>query len=231
MRIGNKILDSLPAAELELILPYLKTAILNKDSVLIEPGDDSERLYFPKTGLISCIASTSAGEQLEIHAAGASDVIGLVDRDKQPWRAKVQIPGDAATLACRQLFCLLPRMEKLRDALFNYLSDLTVRIAQRVCCAKFHGTPSRVCLWLALAADITNTADLECTQQSIADAVGARRATVTVALGELERQSLISCRRCKIHIVDERRLASLACGCFEVLRSGSSPELALPFSG
>lgn len=228
MRIGNKILDSLPSDELELILPYLRTATLNKDSVLIEPGDESEKLYFPKTGLISCIASTAAGEQLEIHAAGASDVIGLVDQDRQPWRAKVQIPGDAAIISCKQLLCILPRMETLRDALFNYLSGLTVRIAQRVCCAKFHGTESRVCLWLALAMDITNTADLECTQQSIADAIGARRATVTVALGELERQSLISCTRGKIHIVDERRLASLACGCFAVLRSESSPELVVP---
>jgi CRP-like cAMP-binding protein len=220
--MGNVILDSLPANEIDLIRPYLRTAALNKDSVLIEPGDASENLYFPRTGLISCIASTSIGEQMEIHAAGANDVIGLVDTDRQPWRAKVQIQGEAAMLSYKKLLCLLPRMEKLRHVLFDYLENLTVRIAQRVCCAKLHATSERVCLWLALAMAITNAAELDCTQQAMADLIGARRATVTVILGELEQERLIHCTRGRIHIVDKKGLENLSCDCFEVLRPGNS---------
>src|SRR5215831_19791526 len=179
---GNELLDSIPEHEINLFRPYLGTEILKKDSVLIEAGAEPERLYFPTSGLVSCIVSTSGGEQLEVYPAGSRDVVGLIHNTKQSWHAKVLIAGDAVTLQRRVLFRLLPQMKLFRDALMGYLAALTTFVGQRVCCAHFHTPIERVCLWLALASEITKTCDLECTQQSIADAIGVRRATVTVAL-------------------------------------------------
>ena len=214
---GNRLLDSLPAGEIELLRPHLRRAILEKDSFLNELAADAGRLYFPVNGLISCMVSMAAGEQMEVYAAGSHDVVGLMDY-KELWRAKVQIQGAAVTLTSQELFSLLPRMEKFRDVLLKYLARLTACIGQRMCCAHFHRTAGRVCLWLSLASAITNRSDLECTQQSIADAVGVRRATVTVVLGKLQRQGIVSCHRGHISITDGTRLHAQTCDCLPMMR-------------
>jgi CRP-like cAMP-binding protein len=210
---ANELLDSIPGHEMDLLRPYLETEILKKESVLIEAGAEPERLYFPNGGLISCIVSTSVGEQMEIYPAGSRDVVGLIQNPEQSWRAKVLIAGDAVTLQRQVLVRLLPQMEEFRDALLGYLAGLTAFVGQRVCCAHFHTPIERVCLWLALASEISKTCDLECTQQSIADAIGVRRATVTVALGGLQRQGIVRCQRGHVYILDQTRLYEEACGC------------------
>jgi CRP-like cAMP-binding protein len=210
---GNRLLDSIPEGEIALLRPHLGRAVLEKDSLLHEPALDARRLYFPLTGLVSCMVSMAAGEQMEVYAAGSHDVVGLMENDEL-WRAKVQIRGAAVTLPRQELFSLLPRMEKFRHLLLDYLTRLTACIGQRVCCAHFHRTAGRVSLWLALASAITNRSDLECTQQAIADAIGVRRATVTVVLGELQRQGIVRCHRGHIFITDGPRLHAQTCDCF-----------------
>ena len=161
---------------------------------------------------------TSSGEQLEIYAAGRHDAIGLSGSKSECGLGKVQIQGSAVTVDRKELFGLLPRLESLGDILLKYLANLTVRIGQRACCAHFHRTPARISLWLAVAAEITGRLDLDCTQQSIADAVGTRRSTVTVAIGELERQNVLRCQRGRIDIIDPLRLQAESCECLEALR-------------
>jgi len=214
---GNELLDSIPNHEVDLLRPYFGTQTLKKESILIEPGDGVDRLYFPTTGLVSCTVSTPVGEQLEVHPAGSRDVVGLIENKEQTWRAKVQIAGDAVTLRRQELFGRLPQMSGFRDVLLRYLARLTAYVGQRVCCAHFHRPVGRVCLWLALASEITNRHDLECTQQSIADAIGVRRATVTVVLGELQRSGVVRCQRGHIHIMDRLRLHAEACECLPML--------------
>jgi CRP-like cAMP-binding protein len=229
LRIGNKLLDSLPVHEAEVLKPYLGESPLTKASVLTKAGEETETVYFPVTGLVSCMGCTSAGEQLEIYAAGRRDAIGLTVTKSECWLDKVQIQGSAATVNRKELFGLLPRLESLGDILLKYLANLTVRVGQRACCAHFHRTPARISLWLAVAADITGRLELDCTQQSIADAVGTRRSTVTVTIGELERRNVLRCRRGKIDIIDPLRLQAESCECLAALRSdgkvsGSRPQ-------
>jgi CRP-like cAMP-binding protein len=218
VRTGNVLLDALPKPELQILRPHLRKMVLTKDMVLIEQGGESDRLYFPTAGLISCMAATAVGEQIEIYAAGAKDVIGLVGRAKQPWRAKVQVAGDAAAVDHGILFNLLPRLEHLRYILFEYLALLTERIGRRASCVRFHANFARLCLWLALATQIANTAELQTTHQAIADALGSRRATVTVGIGELEREKIVRGGRGWIQILDRAALQALACSCYTFLR-------------
>lgn len=214
MKIGNKILDCLPETELELVSSRLHKTTLDKDLVLNGPGTDSDLLYFPAAGLVSCMASTSLGEQLEIYAAGAQDVIGVVCNRDQSWRAKIQIPGNAAAMKRTDFLQLMSTMERFREVLCQYVAFLMARISRRVGCIRFHSISGRLCSWLAIAMDIAQSADLECTQQSIAEALGARRATVTVELGTLQRRNIVECERGQVHILDRTALNALACECF-----------------
>lgn len=217
MSTGNSLLDGLPEKEAELLRSSLKWTTLEKDSVLIESGQESDRLYFPASGLVSCAVSTSKGDHIEVHSAGAHDIIGLPWTQRQPWRATVQIAGFGTAVEWRHIARLLPRLPTLRDALHRYVSLLMADVGRRALCAYFHPVEARVCLWLIQTMAIADTAELECTHQSIADALGVRRATVSVVCGQLQRKKIIRSRRGRIFILDKPALEAKACECVAVL--------------
>jgi CRP-like cAMP-binding protein len=165
------------------------------------------------------MAATSKGEQLEIYAAGSTDVVGLIRTADESWHAKVQIPGGAAAITREDLDQLLPTLGRFRELLCQYLAFVMARIARQVACVRFHNTSARLCSWLAIATDLVQNTDLVCTQQNVAEALGARRATVTVELGTLQRQHVVRCERGKIRILDRASLRKLSCDCFRLMHN------------
>jgi len=221
---GNQLLDAIPQAEFDQLWPHLQDVQLKRESVLVDCGEATRHVYFPVSGLISCLSLTSAGEQLEVYAAGRCDIVGLMGvwAHRQFLRAKVQVAGKAAVLDAKYFLRLVGRVEEVRQIVCGYLQSLVVKIAQRVSCTSFHDTQQRLSLWLSLASIISGELDLSCTRQSIAETIGARRATVSVMLSELEQRGVLRRHRGRISIMNLDKLEELACGCLEILRPEKS---------
>ena len=60
--------------------------------------------------------------------------------------------------------------------------------------------------------------ELHITQEFLAEMLGSRRTTVTMAAGALQRIGLIEYQRGRVHILDRERLESAACECYPVIR-------------
>jgi CRP-like cAMP-binding protein len=60
--------------------------------------------------------------------------------------------------------------------------------------------------------------ELPLTQQFLAAMLGARRASVTEALGALERAGAIGDRRGHVRVTDRERLEASACPCYGLIR-------------
>ncbi len=222
MRIGNRFLEALPPREFGLVSPHLRKTVLPKNAVLSEDGQRVERLYFPISGLISCMASTSAGQRMEIYSGGHNDVVNVPGmlNENASLQTKVQFPGVAFTLAGNEFFRLIEVTHVFPRLLFRYLQILFERFARAAVCARFHQAEQRVCLWLALAAENIKGSELECTHESIAEAVGARRATVTTTLATLEQKEVIYRGRGSLTILSMEYLECLTCDCLHAIRSG-----------
>jgi DNA-binding MarR family transcriptional regulator len=65
-----------------------------------------------------------------------------------------------------------------------------------------------------LASDV-----IDLTQQFLAQMLGVRRASVTVAAARLQKAGLISYRRGTIEVCDRLRLEQTSCECYAVVRS------------
>jgi DNA-binding GntR family transcriptional regulator len=79
-------------------------------------------------------------------------------------------------------------------------------------------SPSRGGAHDPLAADRTHNETLQLTQEFLAQILGSRRFTVTVAAGQLQREGLIEYTRGRITIVNRPALESRACKCYQILR-------------
>jgi DNA-binding transcriptional regulator YhcF (GntR family) len=71
---------------------------------------------------------------------------------------------------------------------------------------------------MLMVADRLDRATFELTHDFIAQMLGVRRASVTEALGALEKRGLIKTSRGRITILDRAGLEGSACECYAVIR-------------
>jgi Mn-dependent DtxR family transcriptional regulator len=62
------------------------------------------------------------------------------------------------------------------------------------------------------------------TQEFLAEMLGSRRTTVTMAAGALQRIGLIEYQRGHVHILDRERLEGAACECYPVIHKLSNGQ-------
>jgi CRP-like cAMP-binding protein len=70
-----------------------------------------------------------------------------------------------------------------------------------------------------MTRDRSQRDDIKITQSFIAHLLATRRATITDAANELQKEGLIRCSRGNIRILNRAALESAACTCYEVLKS------------
>ena len=222
---GNLLLDSLPEADLQKIQEKVKPVVLTARQVLSTQGELVQHVYFPTTGFISCSASGSQGELLEIYAVGHDGESAAILTSIAAVTAEVQIAGQAYRISIFDLCLLLNQTEELARVLLKYAYSLAVRMVQATKCAIFHTVKQRLVLWLLLA----NPADgkvIPCTPQSIAaEALGALRASVTLVLNRLAHSGIIETHPGRITIANRSGLEQASCDCFQLIKAGREPEL------
>lgn len=223
---GNDLLDALPETDLEQLRQKLKRVILKANQILFSQGESVEHLYFPTTGLVSCRASGSQGDVIEIYTVGHEGVVepAAILTSVAAVTAEVQISGEAYQVRVDDFCRIIRETKELAHVLLKYSYSLAVRMVQATRCAMFHTVKQRLVLWLLLARRAHGN-DIPCTHQAIADSLGARRASVTLDLQSLEAEGIIATGRGRITIRNQAGLEHAACDCLQLIRAGREPNL------
>ena len=212
----------MPEEQFRAIARFLVPVDLPLGMRLSEPNQPVEFLYFPVAGLISVDALTERGESVEVGVIGRegfSGVSALLGHRQMSHSVVMQ--GGGAGLRVRTG---VVRDEFLKGGPFaqqvhSFLYMQMVQMAQSVLCGRLHAVEMRMARWMLTAADRTQSDSLQITQEFLAQMLGSRRSTVTVAAGQLQRQGLIDYLRGKVRIVDRPGLEAIACECYQVVRS------------
>jgi len=93
-----------------------------------------------------------------------------------------------------------------------------VQASQTAGCNRLHEISERLARWLLLCQDRTDSSPLQITHQSLADMLGAPRATVTLAAGMLHKAGVVKYARGKITILNRKGLENAACECYGTIR-------------
>ena len=96
-------------------------------------------------------------------------------------------------------------------------AQLLQAIQSTGCNAK-HEVEQRLARWLLLCADRTHSNSFTMPQEFLADMLGTRRTTVTMAALSLKQAGLIEYSRGKIVLLDVSGLEGKACECYRVIR-------------
>jgi CRP-like cAMP-binding protein len=220
----NLLLAGLNAAVRGRLQPRLEQVPLARGRTLEDAGAYA---YFPTSGLVSLMAITADGGLVELASVANNGVIGLPARlhnGLAPYQATVQIAGAALRLRKHAVDAEFAQDTALSDAVFRYATELTTDISKAVICNAFHETLQRTCRWLLTASDRLGTNTLEIKQETLAQALGVVRSSITRVTLELQDANAIRCRYGRIVIVNRALLERTSCDCYRTMRPTRSRD-------
>jgi len=130
----------------------------------------------------------------------------------------VQIAGGAFRIKAATLQEEFARGGPLQHLLLRYTQALLSQISQTAVCNRLHSVERRLCRWLLLSHDRVKSNEIPMTQEFIANMLGGRRESVTVAAGRLQDAGLIHYSRGQILILDRQGLEAMVCECYHIVK-------------
>jgi CRP-like cAMP-binding protein len=219
--IHNQILLDLPARERDLVLPKLEFLRLTTHQILHDVGDTMKSGYFCDSGMISILSVFPDGKSVEVGLVGNEGFAGLpltVGFHSAATRGVVQIEATAFRVDAEALIALLQQCPTLAQKLQQRAQILTMEVMQIAACNRLHDVEERLARWLLMCADRVGDHSLPLTQELLAQMLGTRRSSVTIAAGVLQKAGIISYTRGAVEIVSRPNLEEAACECYQLMQ-------------
>jgi CRP-like cAMP-binding protein len=217
---SNDLLARLSATFYLELAPHLKTIELPQGTVLAHTHQPIQSVYFPHSGIISCVVESKSGDGIETGMIGKDGAFGAgqaFDHKISLNKAVVQVPGMASVMDANVLRRVAEGMPSFRTLLMEYDQFFLGQVQQSVACNALHQVEQRMCRWLLRMHGLVGS-DLPLTQDFLAQMMGVRRTSVSSVAADLQRQGLISYARGRVHIADLQAVHKHACECDDDIR-------------
>ena len=219
--IHNQILLDLPPKEREMLFPKLEFVRLRTHHVLHESGDTLKSAYFCDSGLISILSVFPDGKSVEVGLVGKEGFVGVplvAGFRTAPTRAVAQIDATAFRVDSEALMAILRQCHSLERRMQQFSQIMAMQVTQIAACNRLHEVEERLARWLLMSAERIGSDVLPLTQEFLAQMLGTRRSSVTVAAGILQKAGLIAYTRGNVRIIDRQELQEAACECYGLMQ-------------
>jgi CRP-like cAMP-binding protein len=216
----NRLIQALPPDVSEKLGRQLDVLDMEVRHCVFEPDRPSQHVYFPLSAVISIHTRLRDGVGIEIATIGREGMVGLevfLSGEQMPASAFCQVAGRAARIGSDAFRGLARECEPLTALLLRYTQATLVQVAQSAVCNRVHSVEERCARWLLMTHDRVPGDRFELTQEFLAEMLGVRRPSVSIAASILQRAGFIRYSRGRIEIVDRAGLESAACECYGVI--------------
>ena len=216
----NRFLRMLPASSYFRMRPYLEAVPLPRKHVVWNVDDPVEAVFFPRRCVLSLLVTLKQRPPVEAATVGNEGMLGMsaaLGADRSPLLVVAQIPGEALRMGATLFRELVEDDQCLRALTLRYSHALLEQTAQSVACNRRHTTVQRCARWLLMTHDRVGCDEFVLTHQFLAMMLGVRRASVTIAAGQLQSAKLIRYVYGRIRIENRAGLEQAACECYEAV--------------
>lgn len=217
----NLILAALPPNERAILEPHLEAVSLRLRDDLYAANSPVEHVYFVHRGVVSLLTAMPEGADLEFATAGPEGMVGLpvlLGAEQMASKAFVQVPGEGARMSADAFRSVIGRCPELNRLLLRYTLALMNQMAQNAACNRIHEVEERCARWLLMTQDRVGEPTFQLTQEFLAQMLGVRRPTVSIAAGMLAKAGLIHYVRGQMTILDREGLKAAACECYGIIK-------------
>ena len=216
----NHILGALPPEEMKRLEPHLEEMALPYRQDLYHVNEPVEHVYFIHHGVASMTTPMEDGMTVEIATVGPEGMVGIpvfLGADRISSRAFMQVAGEGARMTVAAFRSVIARCPELNRLLLRYSLGLMNQIGQNAACNRAHPVDERCARWLLMTQDRVRENSFQLTQEFLAQMLGVRRPSVSIAAGMLAKAGLISYTRGRITILDRAGLEAAACECYRII--------------
>jgi CRP-like cAMP-binding protein len=225
----NRLLATLPAAELEALRPHMHKVSLDHGDVLIKPHEKIKDVYFPITALASLVTVLEDGSTVEAGSVGREGMVGIpviLGAEATPMQTLIQIPGELIRVKASVIKEHFEKGGKLYARLNKYVHALFIIASQSAACNGRHQVVARMARWLLMSSDAIGSDQVNLTHEYLAAMLGVRRSGVTESARKLQDKGMILYKRGGIRIIDRPALETVACECYHVCKAEFDRALA-----
>ena len=219
--LSNLFLDALSAISRNSLLTHCVEVELPLKKSLYEAESTPRYGYFLTSGIASVVTVMENGGTAEVGLIGREGVVGsihVLGPAKVSTNCFIQVSATALRLPFPELVKAFRNNEEIRDRMLEYVQEQALSLSQFAGCNRLHDSEERLSRWLLMAQDRTQSDVIELTQEFLAMMLGARRTTVTVIAGALQRSGLIEYQRGRVKIINREHLEAAACDCYQVVK-------------
>jgi CheY-like chemotaxis protein/CRP-like cAMP-binding protein len=215
--LANRIFKALSSEDANRLRAKMEVVNLEARNSLYFLGDRVSHVYFPETAVISLLCVLPEGDTVELGVVGFDGVVGAARSTGdltvrlQPF---VQVGGRAFRMQSSCFDREFDAVAAFSHAIRQYQNTLFNYAARVVACNRFHALEQRLSRWLLSIHDRAGSDELSVTHETISNALGVRRAGITVELGELQRMHAIASSRARLVILDRGVLEARSCACY-----------------
>lgn len=219
---GNNLLSSLRGPDLDLIKPHLRAVQAASNTILYDPGQTVQTVYFPcHRTLVSFLVSTEDGGAVEALLVGREGAVGgIVSHGNLPAFAKivVQAGGDLLSLPVSVLDECKQTSRAVDNLFARYADCLVAQMFQTAACNAAHSIEQRTAKWISAAIERSGSREVPLTQERLAAMLGVGRSYISRIIGTFKRDGTLAVRRGHLMVKDEARLRARSCNCHEVVK-------------
>jgi CRP-like cAMP-binding protein len=219
--LRNRILLDLPRKEYDAVFSKLTSVRLELRILMQEAGGQIEYCYFPNTMMASVLNVMADGKSVEVGLAGWEGFVGLpciAGFRSSASRVVVQAQGTAYRISASDMWKAVCTCPQLAAALLRYSQEATMEVTQIAACNRLHEVDERLARWLLMSQDRILLDVLPLTHEFLAQMLGTRRASVSVAGSILQRAGLIQSIRGNVAIVNRKGLEEASCECYGIIQ-------------
>jgi CRP-like cAMP-binding protein len=221
-RVSNRILSALPPEDYRRLTSEARRVTLQGGDSLYEADQPIHNVHFVLDGIGSVVTTMEEGTSVEVMIVGWEGMVGLHALEEPnatvPTAAFMQVPGSALEISAVAVRNEFHRGGKLQSLLLPYLQFALVQISQCAACNRLHDLEERLSRWLLMVNDRLRLNEFELTHEFLAQMLGTRRSSVTLAAGVLQRAGLLRYHRGRVQILNRKGLEDVACQCYPPLK-------------
>ncbi len=217
-----KMFKSLHASDIEALEKRTEQVRFKRRHVIFMPGDPGDRIYLIKSGLVKISKVTEEGKELTLSFLTQGDVFGeLALTDCAPRSTMAEACEDSVLSVIERDHFLPVILSKPASALAfaQLVASRRRKLEDRLDSLLFKGAHARLAgLFIDLAQEFGvrdsrgTIINLKLTHREMANFIGSTRETVSFALLDLKKESLIETSERRVIIVDSEGLEKLAEG-------------------
>jgi CRP-like cAMP-binding protein len=219
---SNRLLRALPPDVTEKLEPHLEVLDMEPRHSVFVPGQPAKYIYFPLSGVISIHTKMRDSVAVEIATVGNEGMVGLeifLGGEHTPAAAFCQVRGRAARIAVDAFRQLTRESAPFTALLLRYTQAVLTQVSQSAACNRVHSIDERCARWLLMTHDRVPGDHFVLTQEFLAEMLGTRRPSVSIAASILQRAGFIRYSRGRVEVVDRAGLEGASCECYAVIAS------------